>query len=60
METEKVLTYVSMGVAGVVALLFLIDLIVGVFGRNILLDILFILGGAFVLYQGWETMRELK
>jgi hypothetical protein len=60
METEKVLTYVAMGVAGLVCLIFLLDLTLAVLGRNVALDILFILGGAFVLWQGYETMREFR
>lgn len=60
METEKVLTYAAMSVAGLVALIFLLDLTLKVLGRNVALDILFILGGAFVLWQGFETSREFR
>jgi hypothetical protein len=61
METPKVLCYVAMVVAGLVCLLFLLDAALSIFGRNsLLLDILFILGGAFVLWQGFETTRELR
>ena len=60
METEKILCFASMIVAGLVALLFLLDLILGIFGRYIVLDILFLLGAAFVIWQGVETYRELR
>ncbi len=60
METEKVLTYAAMSVAGLIALIFLLDAALGVMGRNIVLDILFILGAAFVIWQGIETARELR
>ena len=60
METEKVLTYAAMIVAGIVTLLFLLDAALGVLGRNLVLDILFILAGAFVIWQGFETSRELR
>lgn len=60
METEKVLTYGAMSVAGIVALIFLLDLVAGVLGRNVALDILFILGAAFVIWQGVETMLEFR
>ena len=61
METQKLLCYTSMGVAGVVALLFLLDIVAQVFGgQSIVLDVLFILGAAFVLWQGIETARELR
>lgn len=62
METEKVLCYSSLIGAGLVTLLFLIDLIVKIpfGGASRVLDFLFVLGGAFVLWQGYETYRELR
>jgi threonine/homoserine/homoserine lactone efflux protein len=60
METEKILCMASMVVAGLIMLLFILDLALGIFGRYIVLDILFLLGAAFVLWQGIETYRELK
>lgn len=60
METEKILTLVSMVVAGILTLIFGLDLVLGLpFGRaNIVLDIMFLLGGALLLWQGYETYRE--
>jgi dolichyl-phosphate-mannose--protein O-mannosyl transferase len=60
METEKVLTYAAMIVAGLVCLIFLLDAVFGVVGRNIVLDVMFILGGACILWQGVETAREFR
>ena len=60
METEKVITYTAIGVAGIVCLVFVLDLAVGIFGRNIAMDIMFILGAAFLLWQGVETVLELR
>jgi threonine/homoserine/homoserine lactone efflux protein len=60
MDMQKVLTYASIAVAAIVSLIFILDAAAGILGRNILLDILFILGGAFVIWQGIETARELK
>jgi hypothetical protein len=60
MQTEKVLTYATLGVAGLVTLLFLLDLVAGIFGRNIAMDILFILGCGFLIWQGVETILELR
>jgi hypothetical protein len=60
MEISKVLTYTATGVAGLVCLVFLLDLGLAVLGRNLILDILFILGSAFVIWQGVETARELR
>lgn len=60
MELPKILCFAAMAVAGLVCLIFILDAAAGVLGRNIMLDILFILGGAFVLWQGFETSRELR
>lgn len=60
METEKVLTYAAMIVAGLVTLIFLLDATLAILGRNIVLDVLFIFGGAFVIWQGIETTREFR
>ena len=60
MEIDKLLTYVAMGIAGLVCLIFLLDLGLAILGRNVLLDILFVIGSAFVIWQGFETSRELR
>jgi len=61
METEKIITYSAIGVAGIVCLVFLLDLAAGIFGRqSVAMDILFILGAAFLLWQGVETVLELR
>jgi len=60
METPKILCYAAMIVAGLVCLIFVLDAAVGVLGRNIMLDVMFIIGAAFVLWQGFETTRELR
>ncbi len=61
METGKLLCYGSMAAAGLVAVIFLMDIIAQVLGgQSMVLDIMFILGAAFVLWQGFETSRELR
>ncbi len=61
METNKVLCYAAIVIAGLVTLIFLLDATLQLFGRiSLVLDILFIIGGAFVLWQGLETARELN
>ncbi len=60
MEFQKVLCYIAMGVAGLVILIFALDAAAGVLGRNIALDVMFIIGGALVIWQGIETARELR
>lgn len=60
MEINKVLCYAAIVIAGLVTLIFLLDATLGVLGRiSLVLDILFIIGGVFVLWQGLETAREL-
>ena len=62
MNPEKLLCWMAMIVAGLVVLVFLVDLILGMpFGRaSLVLDILFVLGAALVLWQGFEVNRELR
>jgi len=62
METEKILCLSSMVIAGLVVLIFALDAAAGFpFGRRaIVLDILFAIGGGFVLWQGFETYREFR
>lgn len=58
---EKILTFAAMGIAGLLTLLFLLDAALGVpFGRqSIVLDVMFLIGGGFILWQSIETLREL-
>lgn len=62
METEKVLCYSSLIGAGLLTLIFLLDAIIKIpfGGASRTLDILFVIGGAFILWQGYETYRELR
>ncbi len=61
MEINKVLCYAAIVIAGLVTLIFLLDATLGLLGRlSLVLDILFIVAGAFVLWQGLETARELN
>jgi len=60
MEIDKLITYSAIAVAGLVLLVFLLDLAAGIFGRLIVMDVLFILGAAFLLWQGIETALELR
>jgi hypothetical protein len=61
MEINKVLCYAAIVIAGLVTLIFLLDATLGLLGRiSLVLDILFIIAGAFVLWQGLETARELR
>ncbi|MBT4867375.1 MAG: hypothetical protein HON53_19910 [Planctomycetaceae bacterium] len=51
----------SMGIAGVVALLAIVDLVVGFpFQGQMLMDIMFLVGAAMVGYMGWDSYRDLR
>jgi hypothetical protein len=59
---EKVLCYGSMGVAGLLLLLFLLDLAVGIpFGStNTLVDIFGLIISGLVIYLGFDAMKDLR
>jgi hypothetical protein len=60
MEINKLITYGAIAVAGLICLVFLLDLAAGIFGRIVVMDVLFIIGGVFLLWQGIETALELR
>ena len=60
MGLNKVMTYAAIAIAGIVALIFSLDLAVGIFGRLMVMDIMFILAAALLLWQGIETILELR
>lgn len=59
---EKWLCWASMGVAGLLLLLFLLDLIVKVpfGGISAFVDILSILASGLVLYLAWDAFKDLR
>lgn len=59
---EKWLCFGSMGVAGLLVLLFLLDLVAGFpFGRaSALVDIVGLLASAVVLYLGFDALKDLR
>lgn len=57
---EKWLCFGSMGVAGLLLLLFVLDVALGFpFGRTVLVDIFGILVSALVLYLAYDAFRDL-
>lgn len=60
METEKVLCIVSLVIAGLLTLVFLLDLALGIpFGRaSVVLDVMFLVAGVFVIWQSLATYKE--
>lgn len=59
---EKKMIFGAMGAAGLVALLALLDMIIGnpFGGYSKGMDIMYILAAGIVLYMGYETHREMK
>ena len=61
MNVKKILCGSALGIAGVLGLMFLLDLIIGIpFGRSdITTDILIILAAGLLIWQGVETWLGL-
>ena len=51
----------SIGVAGAMGLAAILDLVLGIpFGGQMVLDIMFILAAALVIYMGVDCLKEIK
>ena len=59
---EKWLCWGAIGVAGLLLLLFILDLAIGIpFGKlSMVVDIFGIVASALVLFLGWDAMRDLR
>jgi hypothetical protein len=58
---EKWLCWGSIGVSGLLLLLFLLDMIVSFpFGGNVGVDIFGMIACAVVLFLGWDAWRDLR
>ncbi len=59
---EKYLCWGAIGVAGLMLLLFLLDIIVGIpfGGLSSAVDIFGILASGLVLFLGWDALRDLR
>lgn len=63
LEMEKYMCYGALGVAGVMALLFLLDLVAGFpFGGGsfVVADVFGIIASGIVAYLGYNALRDLK
>jgi len=56
----KILTYIGLGSAALIALVFLLDLAIGVpFKRaSVLMDVVFIICAVALAFMSWTTMKE--
>jgi hypothetical protein len=58
---EKWLCWGSIGVSGLLLLLFLLDMIIDhPFGGNVVVDIFAMLACGVVLFLGWDAWRDLR
>ena len=59
---SKALTIVGMVVAGLVGLLFLVDLVAGIpfGGANIMMNIGALIGAAILGYLSWDALRDVR
>lgn len=61
-EGSKRMIVASIAAAGVVAILSILDLVMGIpfAGFSKLMDILFIVSAGLVAFLGWDAMRDLR
>jgi hypothetical protein len=56
---SKNLVVVALVLTGIVAVGSLLDLAIGIpYGRNIVLDVMFLLGAGLIGYMGYETIKD--
>ena len=56
---SKNMVIIALVLTGIVAIGAAIDLAMGIpFGRNILLDVMFLLGAGMIGYMGYETFKD--
>jgi hypothetical protein len=62
LSMEKWLCWTSMGVAGVLLLLFILDIAIGVpfGGISVIVDGISIAACALVIYLAWDAFRDLR
>ena len=62
LSMEKWLCWASMGVSGLLLLLFLLDILTDIpFGRlNIIVNVLGILSCGIVLYLAWDAFKDVR
>ena len=58
---EKWLCIGSMGVAGLLIVLFLLDLVLGFpFGGTMMVDIVGVLAAGVIVFLGWDAFKDLR
>lgn len=62
LSMEKWLCWASMGIAGLLLLLFLLDIFLSIpFGRiSLVVDIVAVIACAIVVYLGYDAFRDLR
>lgn len=64
-DTSRKMIYGSIAAAGAVALAAIADLIIGIpfdwgSGQTLIMDILFLVSAAIVIYLGWDALKDLR
>lgn len=59
-KAMKNVVLAATGIAGLVALASILDLAISIpFGRQILMDVMFIISAGIVMYMGWDSYKDL-
>jgi hypothetical protein len=56
----KAMSIAGLIAGGLIALMFAFDLALGIFGRQVLMDVGFILCGGGLAYLSWNALSDLK
>jgi hypothetical protein len=60
-KVTKRMIFGSMGAAGLVALVAILDLAIKIpFSGQMVMDIMFLVSSALVLYMAWDTYKEMS
>ena len=60
-KASKNIIFGSWGVAGLVAVLAILDMAMGIpFAGQMVMDIMFLIGAALVIYMGYDAYQDLK
>ncbi|QDU64793.1 hypothetical protein Pan216_56850 [Planctomycetes bacterium Pan216] len=60
MKLSKVLNLVTLIIAAILAVIFILDLVLGLpFGRySLMTDIIVLVAAGLIIWQGWETHKQ--
>ncbi len=60
-DALKKMLFASMGASGLVALMAIVDMVIGFpFARNVVMDILFVLTAGLVIYMAYDALQDMR